>query len=215
MESDWSVAVSSEDPVIGTDWAPAPGAAPWRDLRLADPVLQRSRIASLPEAVSSPALARALHRLNAPGGVLRTVKCDRWVLSRQELEEHALLLDVPAGAHGTGSYIDVLMDHPIPRADFLLHEEWARTVARRASAVELGDARTEMVVRPALEEGCWGFGLSAYCYGMGADAGAGEAAWAAALDAMVPLLAEAAEGLVPPADAFADEGPCDPPKGPL
>src|ERR1700724_115954 len=52
-----------------------------------------------------------------------------------ELAEMADLLDAQEAAHGTASYIDVLMAHQVPMSDFLLHEEWARTTARRAAAL--------------------------------------------------------------------------------
>jgi hypothetical protein len=154
VESDWSVAAGADDPVIETHWSDAASGLAWVDLRV-DQELQRERIAALPEAANAPALAHALALLNAPNGLLLTAKCDRWPMSESELTELADVLDEPVAARGRGSYTDVLMTHSIPMTDFLLHEEWARTVARRCAALDISDARTEMVVRPARKDGIW------------------------------------------------------------
>ncbi len=157
---------------------------------------QRERLATLPEAGESQALARALALLNAPLGLLMTTKCDRWLLSDEEREELAQVLDAPAAARGCGLYVDVLMAHAVPMADFLLHEEWARTTARRCAALAIEDARLELVVRPAHNDAVWGYGLTVYCYAGGADASRAEAVLDKALDEMVPILIAAAEAML-------------------
>ena len=94
--------------------------------------------------------------LNAPHGLLMTTKCDRWRLSDAERVELADALDEPQAEFGAGSYIDVLMVHAVPRSDFLLHEEWVRTVALRCAALPVDHARVELVVRPAHDGAVWG-----------------------------------------------------------
>src|ERR1700748_3659388 len=116
MESDWNVAAGADDPVIETHWSDAATGLVWVDLRV-EKELQQSRIAALPEAADSHALARALALLNAPYGLLMTTKCDRWRMSEAELAELADLLDAPSAACGYGSYIDVLMAHVVPMED--------------------------------------------------------------------------------------------------
>jgi len=202
MESDWSVAAAAADPVIEVAWEDAASGLAWSDLCIADPAEQQRRIAALAEAASSPVMTRALTLLNAPRGLLLTTKCDRWPMDEDELAEHANLLDAPATPYGYGSYIDILMAHPLPMSDFLLHEEWARLASRRAAALPIESARMEVVVRPARQTDTWGFGLSIYCYGAGADPAAAEAAWAAALDAVIPVLVRSAGELVPAANDF-------------
>lgn len=194
MESDWSVAAGADEPVIETHWSGAASGLAWIDLRV-DEELQRSRIAALPEAAALPALARALALLNAPRGLLMTTKCDRWPMSDAELAELAEALDASPAACGFGSYIDVLMVHPMPMADFLLHEEWARTAARRCAALDVPDARVEMVVRPARKDDIWGFGMSVYCYASGAHEAAAGIGWAEALERTIPIVIAAAEEL--------------------
>jgi hypothetical protein len=194
VESDWSVAAGADDPVIETHWSDAASGLAWVDLR-ADEELQRSRIAALPEAAASPALVRALTVLNAPRGMLMTSKCDRWPLGEAELVELAEALDASPAAYGFGSYIDVLMAHAVPMADFLLHEEWARTAARRCAGLNFPDGRVEMVVRPARKDGIWGFGMSVYCYACGVDEAAAGIAWAEALEQTIPVVIAAAEEL--------------------
>ena len=147
MESDWSVAAGADDPVIQTHWSDAASGLTWVDLRV-DEELQRSRIAALPEAVASPAMAGALALLNAPRGMLMTSKCDRWPLDQAELTDLAEALDAFPAAYGFGSYIDVVMVHTIPMTDFLLHEEWARTAARRCAGLNAPDGRVRWSCGP-------------------------------------------------------------------
>jgi hypothetical protein len=194
METDWSVAAGGDDPVIEARWSDAATGLAWVDLRV-DGETQRSRIAALPEAARSPVMARALALLNAPRGVLMTTKCDRWLLSDAERAELADALDVPVLACGYGSYIDLLMAHAVPMADFLMHEEWARTTARRCAALPVDDARLEVVVRPAHKDDVWGYGLTVYCYAVGADEVRAEAVWANAIEQTVPILIATAEAM--------------------
>jgi hypothetical protein len=112
-----------------------------------------------------------------------------------ERAELADALDAPPAACGCGSYIDVLMAHAVPMADFLLHEEWARTTARRCSALAADDARLDIVVRPAHHGDAWGYGLTVYCYAGGADEVRAEAAWSAAIAATTPVLVASGESL--------------------
>ena len=189
METDWSVAAGADDPVIELGWSDAASGLAWVDLRV-EAETQAKRVAAIPEA-KSPAMARALALLNAPQGLLLTTKCDRWQLSDEERAELADVLDTPLAACGCGSYIDVA--HTTPMADFLLHEEWARTTARRCAALPIEDARMELVVRPAHNDGVWGYGLTVYCYASGVDEQRAEAAWNVVIEQAIPVLIAVAE----------------------
>jgi hypothetical protein len=207
VETDWSVAAAADDPAIEAEWSDAGSGLRFADLRV-DAAEQERRIAALPETAAAPALGRALALLNAPGGMLMTTKCDRWTMDTDELAEMADLLDAQEAAHGVASYIDVLMAHQVPMSDFLLHEEWARTTARRAAALDLENARLDIVVRPARREGAWGFGLTVYCYGVGEDAHQAGAAWSEALERTVPLLIRAGESMfAKPAELRPEDAP--------
>jgi hypothetical protein len=194
VETDWSVAAGADDPAIETRWSDAASALAWVDLRV-DAETQRNRIAALPEAATSPAMAKALALLNAPHGLLMTTKCDRWQMSDEERTELADALDEPVAAYGYGSYIDVLMVHAVPMSDFLMHEEWARTAARRCAALPVDDARLELVVRPAHIDAVWGYGLTVYCYAGGADDSLAEAVWSRAMEQAIPVLIATAEAM--------------------
>ena len=187
METDWSVAAGADDPLIEAGWSDASSGLAWVDLRVGAET-QQSRIAALPEAAASPAMAKALALLNAPHGLLMTTKCDRWQMSDEERAELADALDGHVAACGVGSYVDVLMVHAVPMSDFLLHEEWARTTARRCAALPIDNARVELVVRPAHNDAVWGYGLTMYCYAGGADERGAEEAWSRAIEQTVPVL---------------------------
>ena len=205
METDWNVAAAGDDPLIEVPWADAGSAMQFVDLRV-ETALRRVWIAAIPEAAGSPPLARALDRLNDPAGLLMTSKCDRWALDAEERAALADALDAPAEAHGWGSYIDVLMAHALPMADFLLHEEWARATARRCSGLTHSQARLELIIRPAQRHQTWGYGLSMYVYGGGSTPDAAEAVWAAALEDCVTVLCAAGEAmLMSPGEASSAE----------
>jgi hypothetical protein len=207
METDWSVAAAAEDPAIEAEWSDAASGLRSADLRV-DAAEQGRRIAALPETAAAPALGRALALLNAPGGMMMTTKCDRWTMDGDELAEMADLLDAPVEAYGMATYIDVLMAHQVPMSDFLLHEEWARTTARHGAALDIENARLDIVVRPARREGAWGFGLTVYCYGVGQDAEQAGAAWSDALEQTVPLLIGAGESMfAKPAELRPEDAP--------
>jgi hypothetical protein len=116
-------------------------------------------------------------------------------LDEAELVELAEALDASPTANGFGSYIDVVMVHTVPMTDFLLHEEWARTAARRCAGLNVPDGRVEMLVRAAHKNGVWGFGMSVYCYASGRDQAAAGTAWGAALEQTIPIVIAAAEEL--------------------
>lgn len=197
METDWNVEAAGNDPLIEVPWQDETSGLRYCDLRVSADE-QAARIASLPEAVASSALAGALRLLNAPDGLLMTSKCDRWALDDEERAELADAIDAETAASGWGSYMDVLMVHAVPRADFLLHEEWARATAMRCAALDQPAARLDVVVRPSQVHGEWGYGLSLYVYAAGDSALAAERAWAAVLEACVPVLCAAAEATMMP-----------------
>lgn len=201
METDWSVAAGGDDPVIEVPWSEAATGLAWVDLRI-DGETQRSRIAALPEVAAWPAMAHALALLNAPRGLLMTTKADRWVLSDAERAELADTLDAAIPGCGYGLYVDVLMAHAVPMADFLLHEEWARTTALRCAAMAIEDARLELVVRPAHKDAVWGYGLTVYCYTGGADEVRAQAVLDKALEQTVPVLIATAEAMFASPDAI-------------
>jgi hypothetical protein len=194
--------------VIATRWSDAATGLGWVDLRV-DAETQSARIAALPEVAASPEMAWALRLLNAPQDLLMTTKCDRWRLSDAERVELADALDEPQAACGVGSYIDVLTVHAVPRSDFLLHEEWVRTVARHCAALPVDHARVELVVRPAHDDAVWGavsgYGVTVYCYAGGAEEQLAEAAWGQALEQTIPVLIVAAEAMFASVDEIAKQ----------
>jgi hypothetical protein len=204
METDWSVAAGADDPVIDVRWSDASSGCVWVDLRV-DAETQSARIAALPEAAASPAMAKALMLLNAQDGLLMTTKCDRWQMSAAERVELADVLDGPVAGFGCGSYIDVLMAHAVPISDFLMHEEWARTAARRCAALPVDDARLELVVRPAHNNAVWGYGLTMYCYAGGVDELSAKAAWSLAIEQTVPVLIATAESMLASVDEISGD----------
>ena len=195
METDWSVAAGADDPLIEIPWRDAAMGLEFTDLRV-NAVTQTDRIAGLPETADSSALARVLALLNRRTGLLMTSKCDRWLLDDEERAELAEILDTPIAAHGCGSYIDVLMTHPIPMADLLLHEEWARATTRRSATLAHPEARLDLIIRPAQFHTVWGYGMTVYHYAAGSDPRRAQDAWTAALEETVAILIEVADASV-------------------
>lgn len=193
METDWGVAAAAEDPLIDLPWLDSATGIRFQDLRFGKEE-QLARIKALSEVAGAPALATALLQLNDVNGVLATSKCDRWTMDETELAELALVLDATVEQHGCASYIDVLLTHPLPMADFLLHEEWARTTAIRCAALAHPAARLDLVIRPARMHGAWGYGLSMYIYAAASEQQQAATAWADALEDCIPILRAAAEG---------------------
>jgi hypothetical protein len=201
METDWGVAAGGEDPVIELPWQDAATTRHFEDLRVSRPE-QEARIASLPEVAGAPALAVALVEWNAPRGLLMTSKCDLWSMDAEELATLAEVLDMPVQQHGFACYIDVLLVREVPRADFLLHEEWARGAAVVCAALPHPEARLDLVIRPSRVEEVWGYGVSVYLFAGGADMPQAKRAWAAALTGCVPLIRAAAEATMAPPESL-------------
>ncbi len=151
MESDWSVEIGADLPVI---------AVPWEgfiDLRHAP-----SLASSLDETVTAPALARMLVKLNAAISPVFTSKCDLWLLTPDDIDPLEFGANREQSQQGIACYIDVVARDAEVFASFAAHEAWVRAATAELREVELPRARVEYVVRASSVDGHEGFAVTLY-----------------------------------------------------
>ena len=186
MEADWAVALGSGDPVITVPWEGC-GDCRFVPLRAAP-----QRIDEIPEAQGNPPLRAALLRLNSPGSLLWTAKCDAWTTSPDKgdaaLDPYEMDAQPGTTAFGAGSYIDLLHHETTLFTSFLRLQPWMHAVIDRLRAVPAGSARMELVMRPAVVDDVAGFGFSCFVEGCGPSAEAAGQHWAEALDLGLAVL---------------------------
>lgn len=195
MESDWSVELGADDPVLEMTWSSPDGVLSWRDLRR-HPEL----IAQLTECEAHAELIEPLRKLNSLHGHFLTAKCDAFDAEPTEPAEELF------GSWRVVSYIDLLFADdvspasgdelaPIPaNFDFALHEQFARDLHVRLNEFAEGEvinASVEIVVRRCIYNGSRdGFYFSVYVIGYGETADESRRHWAQALNAVATSATE-------------------------
>ena len=163
METDWSVEIGSDAPVIDRDW---PG---WVDLQCNPDAVQR-----LPEVCAFPPLGTMLHAMLQHCSYLLTTKCDMW------MEGPADPLEFDSEPENStcvaACYLDLLPLHLAEWKQFAEVEEWARNTVHRLRSQVCRNARVELVVREAYAFQDSGFGVTVYLAGCGASEFAAHAA---------------------------------------
>lgn len=170
MDTDWSVALGCEDPVLEVPWAGPEGGPKYVDLR-ADPALLKH----VDEVQRYPELGELLRQLNGARGALETVKCDAW--ESTEIEEAE---EIFGGSHKVGSYCDVIFREETARFSFEHHEQFVRGLCKLLQQAPEIPAATEFIVRRAIfhrSEKREGFCITAYVFGYGKDGDAARKQW--------------------------------------
>lgn len=175
VDSDWSVELGGEDPVLEVPWAAPDGHRGYVDLRA-----QPERLEELEEARRFPELGEALRQINGARGIVQSVKCDAW--ESTEMEEAEKIF---GASHKIGSYCDVIFREEAARVSFEQHEGFARKVCALLRQVPEIPASAEFIVRRCLfhqgaeqREGCC---ITAYVFGYGKDGEAARRQWEIAL----------------------------------
>lgn len=186
MESEWTVACAADDPIVVVPWASADGSLRFVDLRS-----NSQAVDEIEEARKFPAIAAALRRWNSTNGPIFTVKCDVWHYPARLFDA----FDLNGFAHAHASYIDLIPADQKVFASFTACEELLRAGAGSASRIESENARCEWVLRPARlfgqdsDSALNGFAVTLYVWGYGEIAQEAEAAWSAALLALIEPVA--------------------------
>ena len=218
MDSDFSIELGHEDPVLDFPWTDPSGRLAYFDLKR-HPEL----IAKIEEAEKFPELAEFLKRVNSPRSPFESAKCDVWQTTELNAEE-----EIFGGAHKFACYVDLVFSDVESRPSLPIHESFARRLTellRRApemaataeicirhcffaEAESTGEPKSEVrsqiaEVKPPLpslspeakEESLGdlasGFYFTVYLSGYGEDEPAARKNWAIALDLVASAILQA------------------------
>lgn len=194
MDSDWTVACGAGDPIVVLPWNNVDRSLFFIDLRAHPETLDE-----IPEARQYPALANALHHWNRAGSSVFTAKCDVWNYPARLFDAE----DLPGFAYAQGSYVDLLPSDPAIYSSFEQCESKIRQCAAMARNIELVDARSEWVLRPAriFSESSTttrhGYAITLYAWGYGQAPRTASNAWTRVLDALVAIIENDAPAHLP------------------
>lgn len=182
MEVDWAVEIGPEQPFIDAAWEG------FVDLQRAPHDITR-----LAEAALHPALRSALLTLNAKNSAVFTTKCDAWPLEPSEIDPDEFGAAREDTAVGFAAYIDLLERLPANFASFEFHERRAKEFTFQLRALELRQARVDIVVREAFSAEGRGYGLTLYVAACGATQVGAYQAWEKAIARVAATIASAAQ----------------------
>ena len=175
MDSDFSIELGREDPVLDFPWTDPSGKLAYVDVKR-----HPGLIAKLEEAQSFPELADFLGLVNSARSPFESAKCDAWPAGELNPGE-----DIYDASHKFSSYVDLLCSSPELRRSLDFHETFAAQLAgllRRAPEMR---ASVEICVRrcffAASEETREGFYFTIYVNGFGQDEPSAQKNWAIAL----------------------------------
>jgi hypothetical protein len=169
--------LESGNPTLEIPWAgPRLSRQKYVDLRKFP-----ERIASLVECRHHPPLARLLQRLNLPGSIYRTAKCDVWITRKLEDDEK-----VDFGFQlKVGSYVDLVFERNDLQSRLETHVRLAQMLERSMADCPFL-ARMEIVVRRCLfhKNDRWGYSLTLFLHAYGATKSNARREWEGALDCL-------------------------------
>jgi hypothetical protein len=185
MDTDFSIELGHDDPVLDFPWTDPSAQVAYYDLKR-HPEL----IANLDEALKFPELAAFLRSVNSTRSVFESAKCDAWTTGELQAEEESFDAAHFDAAHKDAaqkfsSYVDLVCSNPEQRRSFDFHEGFARKLTDLLKRAPEMPASVEVCVRrcflaetqPVLE----GFYFTIYVNGYGADELAAQTNWAIGL----------------------------------
>jgi hypothetical protein len=181
MEADWAAEIGPDLSSIDVPWEG------FVDLRK-----NSFAVETISEATLHPALSSALRALNAEDSPVFTSKCDRWIIAEEAFDPDEFAAPAEEAQIAIASYIDISQRDPAQLASFAFHESWARQLTAALRSIPITQARIDLVLRPATVDQHFGFGMTLYAAGCGADTEAAEAAWQAVLAAAIPATIKSA-----------------------
>lgn len=175
MEAELLIELGKQDDRLEVPWAdPANPTNRYYDLK-AQPQLLDEVI----EAHANPPLRRFLENLNRPASPFASAKCDTWTTEEFSPAERAAF---PAAREKVGSYVDLMF----AREEFnFLPEHYKQLAGRWAALVGSAPAaaRAELCLRRCYYQAqrSWGYYLTVFLFGYGANLQEAEQHWAAGL----------------------------------
>ena len=137
MDSDFSIELGREDPVLDFPWTDPDGRLAYFDLKR-----QPELLARLEEATQFPELAEFLRAINAAISVVESAKCDAWATEELSPEE-----EVFGASHKFASYVDVVFSEIDVRLSLSAHEQFARKLVELLRRVPDTPSAAEVCVR--------------------------------------------------------------------
>lgn len=178
MQAEFLIELGERDDRLEVPWAdPANPTNRYYDLKAQPQLLD-----NIVEAHAHRPLRRFLENLNRPASPFASAKCDIWTTEEFSPGERAAF---PAARKKFGSYVDLIF----ARAEFNFHPEHYKQLAGRWAALvtsEPAAARAELCLRRCCYQAqrTWGYYLTVFLFGYGADLQEAEQQWAAGLAAL-------------------------------
>ncbi|HYU48060.1 MAG TPA: hypothetical protein VEK84_17995 [Terriglobales bacterium] len=170
MDTDFSVELGDEDPVLDFPWTDASGRLAYVDLKRHPELL-----AQVEEAKELPELAEFLRCVNSPRSVVESAKCDVWATRELAPEE-----EIVGASHKFASYVDLVLSHTDRRQSLAEHERFAeRLVALLRRPPEISSSAEVCVRRCFFGAGCetHGFYFTVYVNGYGDEEASARQNW--------------------------------------
>jgi len=175
MDSDFSIELGHEDPVLDFPWKDPAGKLAYVDLKRRPELM-----ASIEETEQFPELGEFLRTLNSPRSMVETAKCDAWATSELSPEE-----EIYNASHKFASYVDVVFSDVDARLSLSAHEQFARKLVallqrapETASAAEVCVRRCYFAEAGGVREGCY---CTLYVSGYGNDEASARLNWGVGL----------------------------------
>jgi hypothetical protein len=166
-----------DDDTLEVPWAST--ADPSR--RYWDLKLFPEKIAALHECGEFPALGVCLAKINTPGSILRTAKCDVWTTA-DLAEDERMDFNLP---FKIGSYLDVVFDRAEFRKRLDKHAGFAEKLQNDLSAFRV-QGQIEIIIRRCLfhPEDVWGYALTLFIHAYGSTRAEAVTQWSRAIEAL-------------------------------
>lgn len=172
MDTDFSVELSGEDPVLDFPWTDASGKLAYFDLKRYPELL-----AQVEEAKEHPELAEFLRCVNSAQSAVESAKCDVWATTELTTEE-----EIFGASHKFASYVDLVLSEIGQRQSFPAHERFATRLAALLRRAPEMSSSAEVCMRRCFfgqgEETREGFYFTLYVNGYGNDEAAARQNWA-------------------------------------
>ena len=175
MDTDYSVELGRDDPVLDFPWTDTDEKFAYHDLKRHPELLAR-----VPEAVAYPELAEFLRAVNSRLSMVESAKCDAWTTDELTPEE-----EVFGASHKAASYVDLVLSHADRRQSLPFYERLAkrmvellRKTPETYSSAEFCIRRCYFTTESDPQEGLY---LTVYVNGYGHDAPQARQNWGIAL----------------------------------